>query len=182
MNNRHRGSHLFHARLHRGYNQGTIIFISSSTKRVKNDLCQAVWNDMPAIKMSKLKKLWQHVWMDTGVFSCYPMLYISTKFSVSVWRIIDNYLDGLQLIILVESSTLISIREHFPFYWWMYPLYVHESTWFQHHSTPPHISLVGKPEGRRPLGRPRRRWVNNIKIDLKRDRMEWCGLDRPGSR
>jgi hypothetical protein len=27
-------------------------------------------------------------------------------------------------------------------------------------------SLVGKPEGMRPLGRPRRRWVNNIKMDL----------------
>jgi hypothetical protein len=26
--------------------------------------------------------------------------------------------------------------------------------------------LVGKPEGRRPLGRPRRRWVNNIRRDL----------------
>jgi hypothetical protein len=26
--------------------------------------------------------------------------------------------------------------------------------------------LVGKPEGRRPLGRPRRRWVDNIRIDL----------------
>jgi hypothetical protein len=26
--------------------------------------------------------------------------------------------------------------------------------------------LVGKPEGKRPLGRPRRRWVDNIKIDL----------------
>jgi hypothetical protein len=26
--------------------------------------------------------------------------------------------------------------------------------------------LVGKPEGKRPLGRPRRRWVNNVKIDL----------------
>jgi hypothetical protein len=25
--------------------------------------------------------------------------------------------------------------------------------------------LVGKPEGKRPLGRPRRRWVDNIKID-----------------
>jgi hypothetical protein len=29
--------------------------------------------------------------------------------------------------------------------------------------------LVGKPEGKRPLGRSRRRWVDNIKIDLKRD-------------
>ena len=26
--------------------------------------------------------------------------------------------------------------------------------------------LVGKPEGKRPLGRPRRRWEDNIKIDL----------------
>jgi hypothetical protein len=26
--------------------------------------------------------------------------------------------------------------------------------------------LVGKPEGRRPLGRPRRRWEDNIKTDL----------------
>jgi hypothetical protein len=29
--------------------------------------------------------------------------------------------------------------------------------------------LVGKSEGKRPLGRPRRRWVNNIKMD----RIEW---------
>jgi hypothetical protein len=27
--------------------------------------------------------------------------------------------------------------------------------------------LVGNPEGKRPLGRPRRRWVDNIKIDLR---------------
>jgi hypothetical protein len=27
--------------------------------------------------------------------------------------------------------------------------------------------LAGKPEGKRPLGRPRRRWVNNIKMDLR---------------
>jgi len=27
--------------------------------------------------------------------------------------------------------------------------------------------LVGKPEGRRPLGRPRRRWVHNIRMDLQ---------------
>jgi hypothetical protein len=27
--------------------------------------------------------------------------------------------------------------------------------------------LVGKPEGRRPLGRPRRMWVDNIKMDLR---------------
>jgi hypothetical protein len=27
--------------------------------------------------------------------------------------------------------------------------------------------LVGNPEGKRPLGRPRRRWVNDIKMDLR---------------
>jgi hypothetical protein len=28
--------------------------------------------------------------------------------------------------------------------------------------------LVGKPEGKRPLGRPRRRWEDNFKIDIKK--------------
>jgi len=39
--------------------------------------------------------------------------------------------------------------------------------------------LVGKPEGRRPLGRPRRRWVDNIMMDLQEVRcgyMDWIGL------
>jgi hypothetical protein len=35
--------------------------------------------------------------------------------------------------------------------------------------------LMGKPEGKRPLGRPRRRWVDNIKMDLRE--IEWDGLD-----
>jgi hypothetical protein len=35
--------------------------------------------------------------------------------------------------------------------------------------------LVGKPEGKRPLGRPRRRWVDNIKMDLLK--IDWCGVD-----
>ena len=30
-----------------------------------------------------------------------------------------------------------------------------------------HRVLVGKPEGKRPLGRPRRRWEDNIKMDLE---------------
>jgi len=30
-----------------------------------------------------------------------------------------------------------------------------------------HRFLVGKPEGKRPLGRPRRRWEDNIKMDLR---------------
>jgi hypothetical protein len=36
--------------------------------------------------------------------------------------------------------------------------------------------LVGKPEGNRPLGRLRRRWVDNIKIGLTRLDVVWAGL------
>jgi hypothetical protein len=35
--------------------------------------------------------------------------------------------------------------------------------------------LVGNPEGKRPLGRPRRRLVNNIKMDLRE--LAWNGMD-----
>jgi hypothetical protein len=43
----------------------------------------------------------------------------------------------------------------------------------------PYRILVGKPEGKRPLGTLRRRWVDNIKIDLKEtgcDGMDWIDL------
>ena len=39
--------------------------------------------------------------------------------------------------------------------------------------------LVGKPEGRSSLGRPRRRWVDNIRMDLQEvgcGAMDWIGL------
>jgi hypothetical protein len=36
--------------------------------------------------------------------------------------------------------------------------------------------LLGKPEGMGPVGRPGCGWVNNIKMDLKIDRMGWHGL------
>ncbi|KAJ4447853.1 hypothetical protein ANN_09861 [Periplaneta americana] len=39
--------------------------------------------------------------------------------------------------------------------------------------------LVGRPEGKRPLGRPRRRWEDNIKIDLREveyDDKDWINL------
>jgi len=40
--------------------------------------------------------------------------------------------------------------------------------------------LLGKPEGRRPLGRPRRRWVDNIRMGLRRwDVGIWTGLSWP---
>jgi hypothetical protein len=45
--------------------------------------------------------------------------------------------------------------------------------------------LVGKPVGKRPLERPRRRWVNNIKMDLREvcwGDVDWVGLDQDRNR
>jgi hypothetical protein len=42
-----------------------------------------------------------------------------------------------------------------------------------------YMILVGKPEGKRPLGRPRLRWKDNIKMDLQEvgcGGMDWMGL------
>ena len=40
--------------------------------------------------------------------------------------------------------------------------------------------LVGKPEGKRPLGRPRRRWEDNIKMDL--EEVDWMELAKDRDR
>jgi hypothetical protein len=38
------------------------------------------------------------------------------------------------------------------------------------------VEVIGRnPEGKRPLGRPRHKWVDNIKMDL--GEVEWCGVD-----
>jgi len=45
--------------------------------------------------------------------------------------------------------------------------------------------VVGKPEGRRPLGRPRRRWVDKIRMDLQEvgcGYMDWIGLVQDSDR
>jgi hypothetical protein len=45
--------------------------------------------------------------------------------------------------------------------------------------------LVGKPERRRPLGRPRRRWMDNIRIDLVKvgwGDVNWIGLSQDRDR
>jgi hypothetical protein len=45
--------------------------------------------------------------------------------------------------------------------------------------------LVGKPEGKTPLGRPRRRWKDNIKMDLQEVRcegMDWIELSEDRDR
>jgi hypothetical protein len=43
------------------------------------------------------------------------------------------------------------------------------------------VVLVGKPEGKRSLGRPRRRWDDNIKMDIQEVEcggMDWIELDQ----
>jgi hypothetical protein len=45
------------------------------------------------------------------------------------------------------------------------PLADHYNTWFDVLRKLP--TFARRPEGRRPLGRPRRRWENNIKMDLR---------------
>jgi hypothetical protein len=49
-----------------------------------------------------------------------------------------------------------------------------------------HRKLVEKPEGKRPLGRPRRRWEDNIKIDLQEQDvgvltgLSWLRIEKGG--
>jgi hypothetical protein len=45
--------------------------------------------------------------------------------------------------------------------------------------------LLGKPEGKRPLGRPRRRWVDNIRMDIGEvgwSDVDWICLAQAGNR
>ena len=42
--------------------------------------------------------------------------------------------------------------------------------------------LVGKPEGKRPLGRPRRRWEDNIRMDLQEVGLGWLRIGTGGGR
>jgi hypothetical protein len=45
--------------------------------------------------------------------------------------------------------------------------------------------LVGKPEGKKPLGRPRRRWVDNIRMVLREmgwGDVDWIGLSQDRNR
>jgi hypothetical protein len=40
--------------------------------------------------------------------------------------------------------------------------------------------FMGKPEGKRPLGRPRCRWEDNIKMDRRQDGVDWIHLAQDG--
>jgi hypothetical protein len=60
----------------------------------------------------------------------------------------------------VTPCSLVEVYKHFG------ESYCLQASYKQNTENPPTIS-VGKPEGKRPLGRPRHRWVDNIKVDLR---------------
>ena len=53
--------------------------------------------------------------------------------------------------------------------------------WTGHVARAGERALVGTPEGKRPLGRPRRRWEDNIKMDLQEVECWGYRLDGAGS-
>ena len=58
-----------------------------------------------------------------------------------------------------------------------FPQVVRKCVWVRRGGT--YRLLVGKPEGKRPLGRPRRRWVDNIRMDFQEvgcGYVDWIGL------
>ena len=58
-------------------------------------------------------------------------------------------------------------------------------TWCRHEGEERYRVLVGKPEGKRPLGRRRRRWEDNIKMNLQEvgcGGMDWIALARDRDR
>jgi hypothetical protein len=69
---------------------------------------------------------------------------------------------------LAENSTCYTCS----FYKYMYEMGRACST---HKKTNAYRILVGKPERKRPLGRPRRRWEDNIRMDLRE--IGWGGMD-----
>jgi len=64
------------------------------------------------------------------------------------------------------------------------PVAFHQRSIFKFHSATNRV-LVGKPEVKRPMGKPRRRWVDNIRTDLQEvgyGYVDWIGLARDRDR
>jgi transcription termination factor 2 len=85
------------------------------------------------------------------------------------WRKLHNK----ELLDLYSSSSIISIIKSRSMRWAGHVARMGEKrTVFT-------VLLVGKPEGKRPLGRPRRRWIDNIKMNLLEvgvSVVDWIGL------
>jgi hypothetical protein len=69
------------------------------------------------------------------------------------------------------------VVDHDEIYITLYSHFLHHETFLRKSNA--YRILVGKPEGKRPLGIPRRRWEDDIKMDLReigRDGMDWIDL------
>jgi hypothetical protein len=91
------------------------------------------------------------------------------------WRKLNNE----ELHELYSSPSIIRIMK-----WRRMRWAVHEARKWEEKKNV-YMLLVGKPEGRRPLGKPRRRWLDNIRMDLVD--VGWCdvvwiGLAQDGDR
>ena len=94
---------------------------------------------------------------------------------------IDLSIDLFKLAIHVSGDKLAHLQEHFLT---VYTVKSRRMRWAGHvarmgEERGVYRVLVGKSEGKRPLGRPRHRWVNNIRMDLQEvgcGYMDWIGL------
>ena len=88
---------------------------------------------------------------------------------------------------LLESTLTLNTYPYYYYYYYYYYLLIIQISLFYKCSYMFRMGeergtyrvLVGKPEGKRPLGRPSRRWVDNIRIDLQEvgcGYVDWIGL------
>ena len=97
-----------------------------------------------------------------------PKIFLSSRHSLNVQRLLNVFSTlGLNSISWVQFT--ISYHILLLFFKLSFHLCTHLASgpfpWIL--LTIMHKVLVGKPEGKRPLGRPRRRWEDNIKMDLE---------------
>jgi hypothetical protein len=98
------------------------------------------------------------------------------------FRTCDSYSGGYEEFYLLTCSSETSVDSQLIICLWLYsPLNLGRFLQFRDLYTVNRNAyriLVGKPEGKRPLGRQRRRWMDNIKMDLREtgwDGVEWTG-------
>ena len=115
----------------------------------------------------------QHLYYKTvQIVYSVTMLTTSTCCNYKSWHSSQRFVD----CILSSTITITHVNVLIRWFYW-----VCSSNHFWNFSK----VLLGKPEGRRLLGRPRRRWVDNIRMDLQEvgcGYMDWIGLTQDRDR